>query len=96
VHLDRAGRDRVERRAVRRDDAAVGDDVAHQRAALDPRDPDPVAADRLVPDQPAARDEDDPGEDRERDDPDDRPPGDLSADGGLREGSVLGGGFADH
>src|SRR5690606_3071501 len=41
VEVDRPRRDRVQRRAVRGDDATIGDDVAHQRAALDARDPDP-------------------------------------------------------
>ena len=45
MEVDRAGGDRVERGAVRGDDATVGDDITDQRALLDPRDPDPRAID---------------------------------------------------
>jgi hypothetical protein len=72
--VDGARGDRVERRAVRGDHAAIGDDIAHERPAMHGRDSHARAIERSVRHEPRARDvakaEDEPGSHRgERDPP---------------------------
>jgi hypothetical protein len=95
LEIDRPGGDRVQRRAARRHHPAVRDDVAHQRAALDARGPDPGAIDRALRAEPPQHHISDPEQRREHEraawQP--APPSPARC---LGEHAVLRGGVRDH